>query len=370
MLRQGHLHQLCRAARRISPDLEGYIDLSDDPLPGRRLTLHPPPQSQLVFCSRRVPGSGGVCAGPGSEAPPPPTATWVTTCRGELAHLPQRLPGRCDAESHGSLWRELVEECYTVGGKLSLPPRAQRHPGPVLPRSLEVSYDQRLHLHLERLARGPVSTVRGIRVSTLHREYANGSLENIPAAVVRRRTGSIITRRLLWSGWMPPCGPVRFVGRQILWCLKCGHCHVDLQWKLDQFHPLYSWAVVQFNLHRHSRNKAHSQCGGDLTGPGGVILSPNWPECYGEGEDCSWRIHVGEDKRVLLDVQLLNISDNDMLTITDGDEVTTRILGRYVGGSSPFKLSSHHPRPDRHLPLRPGGARLRQGRGLHHQLHG
>lgn len=47
-----------------------------------------------------------------------------------------------------------------------------------------------------------------------------------------------------------------------------------------------------------------AQCGGDLTGPGGVILSPNWPEWYGEGEDCSWRIHVDEDKRVLLDVQL------------------------------------------------------------------
>lgn len=47
-----------------------------------------------------------------------------------------------------------------------------------------------------------------------------------------------------------------------------------------------------------------AQCGGDLSGPGGVILSPNWPEWYGEGEDCSWRIHVDEDKRVLLDVQL------------------------------------------------------------------
>lgn len=47
-----------------------------------------------------------------------------------------------------------------------------------------------------------------------------------------------------------------------------------------------------------------AQCGGDLSGPGGVILSPNWPEWYGEGEDCSWRIHVDEDKRVLMDVQL------------------------------------------------------------------
>lgn len=44
-----------------------------------------------------------------------------------------------------------------------------------------------------------------------------------------------------------------------------------------------------------------------------------------------------------LDVLRLNISDSDMLTITDGDEVATRILGRYVGGSSPFKLSSTTP---------------------------
>ncbi|XP_062870011.1 seizure 6-like protein [Trichomycterus rosablanca] len=84
-------------------------------------------------------------------------------------------------------------------------------------------------------------------------------------------------------------------------------------------------------------------CGGDLSGPSGLILSPNWPEWYGEGEDCSWRIHVGKEKRVLLDVQLLNISDSDVLTILDGDEVTTRILGQYVGGNSPFKLSSSTP---------------------------
>ncbi|XP_053500819.1 seizure 6-like protein isoform X2 [Ictalurus furcatus] len=84
-------------------------------------------------------------------------------------------------------------------------------------------------------------------------------------------------------------------------------------------------------------------CGGDLSGPSGLILSPNWPDWYGEGEDCSWRIHVGEEKRILLDVQLLNLSDSDMLTILDGDEVTTRILGQYVGGNSPFKLTSSTP---------------------------
>ncbi|XP_034168387.1 seizure 6-like protein isoform X3 [Pangasianodon hypophthalmus] len=93
----------------------------------------------------------------------------------------------------------------------------------------------------------------------------------------------------------------------------------------------------------HREPSCRALCGGDLSGPSGLILSPNWPEWYGEGEDCSWRIHVGEDKRILLDVQLLNLSDSDMLTILDGDEVTTRILGQYVGGNTPFKLTSSTP---------------------------
>lgn len=45
-------------------------------------------------------------------------------------------------------------------------------------------------------------------------------------------------------------------------------------------------------------------CGGELTAVAGVILSPNWPEPYTEGEDCIWRIHVGEEKRLFLDIQL------------------------------------------------------------------
>lgn len=45
----------------------------------------------------------------------------------------------------------------------------------------------------------------------------------------------------------------------------------------------------------------------------------------------------------LYPVLRLNISDSDMLTIKDGDDETTSVLGRYVGGSSPFKLSSTTP---------------------------
>lgn len=42
-------------------------------------------------------------------------------------------------------------------------------------------------------------------------------------------------------------------------------------------------------------------------------------------------------------ISSLNLSDSDMLTILDGDEATTHILGQYVGGNSPFKLTSSSP---------------------------
>ncbi|MBN3311799.1 SE6L1 protein, partial [Atractosteus spatula] len=105
-------------------------------------------------------------------------------------------------------------------------------------------------------------------------------------------------------------------------------------------------------------------CGGDLSGPSGVILSPNWPDAYGEGEDCSWRIHVGEERRILLDVQLLNLSDSDIVTILDGDEVTTRILGQYIGGTSPFKLSSSTPDLTIQFHSDPAGLLFGKGEGF------
>ncbi|XP_051888571.1 seizure 6-like protein isoform X2 [Pristis pectinata] len=81
-------------------------------------------------------------------------------------------------------------------------------------------------------------------------------------------------------------------------------------------------------------------CGGELNTQAGVILSPNWPEPYDEGEDCIWRIHVGEDKRVLLDVQLLNLTNSDILSLYDGDDLTMRILGQFVGTNAPLKVYS------------------------------
>ncbi|KAG8147590.1 hypothetical protein E2320_001395, partial [Naja naja] len=44
-------------------------------------------------------------------------------------------------------------------------------------------------------------------------------------------------------------------------------------------------------------------CSGEITDASGVVLSPNWPEPYGKGQDCIWGIHVEEDKRIMLDIR-------------------------------------------------------------------
>lgn len=45
-------------------------------------------------------------------------------------------------------------------------------------------------------------------------------------------------------------------------------------------------------------------CSGEITDSAGVVLSPNWPEAYDKGQDCIWGIHVEEEKRIMLDIQV------------------------------------------------------------------
>ncbi|XP_028458131.1 seizure 6-like protein isoform X1 [Perca flavescens] len=254
----------------------------------------------------------------------------------------------------------------TVGRVLSPSP----HHGPNATQdrscswSLEAPKDQRLHLHLERLSLG--ATDRLVLWSGLDAGSVvlfdsgrsgqipfEGVISEGPAVRIQfitdlpnHNTGFNIRYEAferghcyepyLQNGNFTTSDPLYGVGAVVQFTCDAGHA-------LEQGPPVIECISARDPYWNDTEPLCKAQCGGDLTGPGGVILSPNWPEWYGEGEDCSWRIHVGEDKRVLLDVQLLNISDSDMLTITDGDEVTARILGRYVGGSGPFKLSSTTP---------------------------
>nr|KAF6312208.1 seizure related 6-like protein like [Pipistrellus kuhlii] len=107
-----------------------------------------------------------------------------------------------------------------------------------------------------------------------------------------------------------------------------------------------------------------AMCGGELSAVAGVVLSPNWPEPYAEGEDCVWKIHVGEEKRIFLDIQFLNLSNSDILTIYDGDEVMPHILGQYLGGSGPQKLYSSTPDLTIQFHSDPAGLIFGKGQGF------
>ncbi|XP_049324980.1 seizure 6-like protein [Astyanax mexicanus] len=287
-------------------------------------------------------------------------AATLTCLNASLPVWSQREPG-CRALCGG------VVKNATVGRVLSPSP----HPGPnsTLDRScswsLEAPSAQRLHLHLERMVLGPTDRLvlwSGLDAGSVVLFDSGqrgpipfeGVISEGPAVRVQfitdqpnsHNTGFNIRYEAFEKGhcYEPYIQNGNFsttdggygVGAVVQFSCDPGH-------SLEQGPPVIECINTRDPYWNDTEPLCKALCGGDLSGPSGVILSPNWPEWYGEGEDCSWRIHMGEDKRVLLDVQLLNLSDSDMLTILDGDEVTTRILGQYVGGTSPFKLSSTTP---------------------------
>ncbi|ROL54071.1 Seizure 6-like protein [Anabarilius grahami] len=231
--------------------------------------------------------------------------------------------------------------------------------------SLEAPNGQRLHLHLERMVLGPTDRLvlwSGLDAGSVVLFDSGhggpipfeGVISEGPAVRVQfitdqpnsHNTGFNIRYEAfekghcyepyIQNGNFSTTDPTYGVGTVVQFTCDPGH-------SLEQGPPVIECINTRDPYWNDTEPLCKALCGGDLSGPSGVILSPNWPEWYGEGEDCSWRIHAGEDKRVLLDVQLLNLSDSDMLTILDGDEVTTRILGQFVGGTSPFKMSSSTP---------------------------
>ncbi|MEJ1273816.1 seizure related 6 homolog like 2 [Cricetulus griseus] len=50
-----------------------------------------------------------------------------------------------------------------------------------------------------------------------------------------------------------------------------------------------------------------AMCGGELSEPAGVVLSPDWPQSYSPGQDCVWGLHVQEEKRILLQVEIARV---------------------------------------------------------------
>ncbi|XP_012515773.1 PREDICTED: seizure 6-like protein 2 isoform X6 [Propithecus coquereli] len=86
-----------------------------------------------------------------------------------------------------------------------------------------------------------------------------------------------------------------------------------------------------------------AMCGGELSEPAGVVLSPDWPQSYSPGQDCVWGLHVQEERRILLQVEILNVREGDTLTLFDGDGPSARVLAQLRGPQPRRRLLSSGP---------------------------
>ncbi|XP_039595033.1 CUB and sushi domain-containing protein 1-like [Polypterus senegalus] len=82
-------------------------------------------------------------------------------------------------------------------------------------------------------------------------------------------------------------------------------------------------------------------CGGNLTGPAGVILSPNYPQPYPPGKECDWRIRVNPDFVIALIFKSFNMEPSyDFLHIYEGDDSNSPLVGSFQGTQAPDRIES------------------------------
>ncbi|XP_003271454.2 CUB and sushi domain-containing protein 1 [Nomascus leucogenys] len=82
-------------------------------------------------------------------------------------------------------------------------------------------------------------------------------------------------------------------------------------------------------------------CGGNLTGPAGVILSPNYPQPYPPGKECDWRVKVNPDFVIALIFKSFNMEPSyDFLHIYEGEDSNSPLIGSYQGSQAPERVES------------------------------
>ncbi|XP_066519890.1 seizure protein 6 homolog isoform X2 [Hoplias malabaricus] len=225
---------------------------------------------------------------------------------------------------------------------------------------LEAAEGQRLHVHFEKVAlaedddRLLIKNGNNIDSATLYDSY---EVEYLP------NEGIVSTSRHLFIEFTTD-GSGTNTGAAIRYeAFAAGHCYEPfvkygnftssdssyavgsvVEFSCDPGYTLEQGSVIiecmdpnnpQWN---ETEPACRAVCSGEITDSAGVVLSPNWPEAYDKGQDCIWGIHVEEDKRIMLDIQVLHMGKNDLLTFYDGDDLTAKILGQYSGSRPRFKL--------------------------------
>ncbi|XP_035867009.1 CUB and sushi domain-containing protein 1 [Phyllostomus discolor] len=82
-------------------------------------------------------------------------------------------------------------------------------------------------------------------------------------------------------------------------------------------------------------------CGGNLTGPAGVILSPNYPQPYPPGKECDWTITVNPDFVIALIFKSFNMEPSyDFLHVYEGADSNSPLIGSFQGAQAPDRIES------------------------------
>uniref|UniRef100_A0A7N6FBD4 CUB and Sushi multiple domains 3a n=1 Tax=Anabas testudineus TaxID=64144 RepID=A0A7N6FBD4_ANATE len=83
-------------------------------------------------------------------------------------------------------------------------------------------------------------------------------------------------------------------------------------------------------------------CFSNFTAPMGTVLSPDYPEGYGNNLNCVWLIISEPGSRIHLAFNDFDLEPPyDFLTIKDGDQSGATILGRFSGAEVPSHLTSN-----------------------------
>ncbi|XP_037673063.1 seizure 6-like protein isoform X2 [Choloepus didactylus] len=251
--------------------------------------------------------------------------------------------------------------------------------------TIEAPKGQKLHLHFERLSLNDKDrmTVYSGRTNASTLLYDSLQTESVPFEGVLSDNNTICIEFTSEQGRAASTFNIRFEA------FEKGHCYepyiqngnfttsdptynigtvveftCDPGHSLDQGPAIIECINVRDPYWNDTEPLCRAMCGGELSAVAGVVLSPNWPEPYVEGEDCIWKIHVGEEKRIFLDIQLLNLSSSDILTVYDGDEAMPHVLGQYLGNSGPQKLYSSTPDLTIQFHSDPAGLIFGKGQGF------
>lgn len=83
-------------------------------------------------------------------------------------------------------------------------------------------------------------------------------------------------------------------------------------------------------------------CFSNFTAPMGTVLSPDYPEGYGNNLNCVWLIISEPGTRIHLAFNDFDLEPPyDFLTVKDGDQSGTTLLGRFSGAEVPSHLTSN-----------------------------